>query len=386
MRPRANYPWVPFLGALDVAGHACISAHTRHKSDMISKILDRSQHSSVGNDPSKNPLLRWGAARESAVVDLGDAVRQWRTDGFVILPGFIPAAELKPALDELPAMYPTADGFHDGTDERRVRFTVDEWAGIDHFPFRSTELSLLAVSDRVIGLAEALLADGDAGGDGDGDGDLRIYSAEAWAKYTGAADYDQPLHRDYLNHTLVVPSGDPRFWQLEMFVYLVDVPEELGPPSMVSRTRTTGLPAKPNWYPRDGGADAEGGWVETAGRPDLYAAEVRAAGPTGTIVAWTPGTFHRGTALTLPRGARYTIHVGYRPARAEWGQRTGWVGRSHEPEWYDFAHRATPRQLALFGFPPPGHPYWTEATLAGTALRYPGLDLTPWRRAPRAEA
>jgi hypothetical protein len=160
-------------------------------------------------------------------VDLGSAAREWQTHGFVILPGFVPAAELKPPLEELPAMYPIAEGFHDGTDERRDRFTVDEWAGIESFPFRSAELSLLAVSDRVVDLAETLLADRD----------LRISSAEAWAKYTGAADYDQPLHRDYLNQTLMVPADDPRFRQLEMFVYLVDVTEELGPPSMLSRTR-----------------------------------------------------------------------------------------------------------------------------------------------------
>jgi hypothetical protein len=309
-------------------------------------------------------------------VDLGRAAQRWQTHGFVILPGFIPAAELAPALGELPAMYPTAEGFHDGTDERRDRFTVDEWAGIDSFPFRSAELSLLAVSDRVVDLAETLLAEED----------LRISSAEAWAKYTGAAGYDQPLHRDYLNHTLMVPADDPRFRQLEMFVYMVDVPGELGPPSMLSRTRTAGLPAKPNWYPREDGADAEGGWVATAGSPDLYDTEVRAAGPAGTVVAWTPGTFHRGTALTLPRGARYTMHLAYRPARAGWGQRMSWTGRSHEPEWYRFAHRATPRQLALFGFPPPGHPYWTETTLGGTAQRYPGLDMSPWRQALPGEA
>jgi hypothetical protein len=111
-----------------------------------------------------------------------------------------------------------------------------------------------------------------------------------------------------------------------MFVYLVDVPAELGPPGMLSRTRTAGLPAKPNWYPREDGADAE------------------------------------------------------------WGQRMAWASRSHEPGWYEFAQRATPRQLALFGFPPPGHPYWTEATLTGTAQRYPGLDMTPWRQALRGEA
>jgi len=308
-------------------------------------------------------------------VDLDSAAREWQTHGFVILPGFIPVAELGPALGELPRMYPTADGFHDGTDERRDRFTVDEWAGIDSFPFRSAELSLLAVSDRVIDLAETLLADSGP----------RITSAEAWAKYTGAAEYDQPLHRDYLNQTLVVPADDPRFRQLELFVYLVDVPAALGPPSLVSRTRTTGLPAKPNWYPREAGADPEGGWVDTAGSPDLYAAEVRAVGPAGTIVAWTTGTFHRGTALTLPRGARYTLHLAFRRADAEWGQRMTWASRSHERAWYRFVGRATARQLALFGFPPPGHPYWTEATLAGTAQRYPGLDMTHWRQALNGE-
>ena len=173
-------------------------------------------------------------------------------------------------------------------------------------------------------------------------------------------------------------------WKL--FLYLVDVPGELGPPSMLSRTRTTGLPAKPNWYPRDSGADPERGWVETTGSPDLYGAEVRAAGPAGTVVAWETGTFHRGTALTIPRGARYTMHLAYRSASVEWGQRMSWPMRSHEPEWYQFVHRAAPRQLALFGFPPPGHPYWTEAILAGTAQRYPRLDMTPWRQALRGEA
>jgi len=47
---------------------------------------------------------------------------------------------------------------------------------------------------------------------------------------------------------------------------------------------------------------------------------------------------------------------------------------------------STPRQLALFGFPPLGHPYWTEATLAGTAQRYPGPNMTPWQQALCGEA
>jgi hypothetical protein len=297
--------------------------------------------------------------------------RAWRADGFAVLPGYLPADELAPALAELDLMFPSADGFHDRTDPRYGRYLGDEFAGIDAFPFASAELSLLAVHDRLAGLAETLLAEPD----------IRIYSAEAWAKYTGAADYDQALHRDYLNQTVLVPMAAPAYQQLEMFVYLVHVPDELGPPHFVSRARTAGRPAKPNWYPRAGGSDGGGGFVD--GSPELYAAEVSAAGPAGTVVAFGPGTFHRGTALTAPRGARYTLHLGYRPAAVEWGHRHSWAHRSHDPAWYRFVARASPRQLRLFGFPPPGHPFWTRETVSGMAQRYPGRDWSAWLESSR---
>ena len=303
------------------------------------------------------------------MVNLGDAVRGWHEDGFVILPGFIPEDELKPALGELGLMFPTAEGFHDGSDPRRDRFVGDEFAGIDSFPFASTEVSLLAVHARLIGLARTLLAEQD----------VRLYGAETWAKYTGAADYDQNLHRDYLGHTILVPSDEPNCQQVEMFVFLTDVPEELGPPHLLSRTHTNDLPAKPNWYPRGDVEDSESGHVATVGRPDLYEAEVSGAGPAGTVIAFETGTFHRGTQLTASRAVRYSMQVCYRPAAVQWGDRLAWAARSFEPAWGSFVERATPDQLRLFGFPPPGHPFWTPRALAGMAERYPGLDLAPWR-------
>ena len=36
-------------------------------------------------------------------MDLNSAAEQWQIHGFVILPGFVPADELNPALGELPA-------------------------------------------------------------------------------------------------------------------------------------------------------------------------------------------------------------------------------------------------------------------------------------------
>jgi hypothetical protein len=72
------------------------------------------------------------------------------------------------------------------------------------------------------------------------------------------------------------------------------------------------------------------------------------------------------------------MHLGYRPAQVEWGQRQAWADSSHTPDWYRFVHRATPKQLELFGFPPPKHPFWNPQTLLGMKQRYPELDLTPW--------
>ncbi|MGN9911224.1 phytanoyl-CoA dioxygenase family protein [Phytohabitans sp. LJ34] len=301
-------------------------------------------------------------------MDLADAAKAWQDDGFVILPGFVPAGELAAAVGELDLLFPSAEGFHDGTDPRRERFLGDEFAGIDTFPFASTEVSLLAVHHRILALAEALL----------GGGDILLQSAEAWAKFTGACDYDQDLHRDYLNHTILVPSTTPGCQQVEMFVFLHDVPEELGPPHLVSRRHTADLPAVPNWYLRPG-RESDWRFDDDSGSPRLYRAEVSGAGPAGTVIAFEPGTFHRGTQLTAPRGARYSMQVGFRPASVHWGQRVAWAARSFTSEWSAFVGRASQRQLEVLGFPPPGHPYWTPQTLAGVALRYPDLDLTPWR-------
>ena len=231
------------------------------------------------------------------------------SDGFVVAPAYLTRGDLSAGVAALPLEFPTADEFHDNVDPVRNERFRDEFAGITNFPFQGPQLSLLAVHERLIDLA-TFLFDTD---------DLRTTSIEAWAKYTGAADYIQPHHRDYLSHTLLVPAPEQPAGQVEMFVYLCDVPVELGATAYVPIGKTAGMPALPNWYPRtDGGHDTEHpSWVSTTGRPDLYDHEVRADGPAGTVVAYRIETFHRGRALTVPRGARYTLHTNFRRADAD---------------------------------------------------------------------
>ena len=177
-----------------------------------------------------------------------------------------------------------------------------------------------------------------------------------------------------------MPAADQPPDLVEMFLYLDDVPPDLGPPRFVELHHTRDLPAMPNWYPPTAGhADPDHpSWVATDAHPDLYNSERDAAGPAGTVVAYRIGTFHRGTALTRLRGARVTLHVTYRRRDADWLGRRAWTDTANTDRWHRFVTAASPRQLGLFGFPKPGHPYWNPATRRDLEQRYPSLDTSPW--------
>ena len=93
--------------------------------------------------------------------------------------------------------------------------------------------------------------------------------------------------------------------------------------------------------------------------------------------------FHRGVNITRPRGARFLAIVAYKRADASWIGYHAPQSKSTHPGWTRFVEGSTPRELELFGFPPPGHPVWNDDLIAATQVRYPQLDLEPWRRALR---
>jgi hypothetical protein len=291
-------------------------------------------------------------------MDLTEAAAAWRRDGFVVLPGYLAGPELAAAQRDLAVVYPTAEEYHAAPAEGRNRaYTGDEFGGIIAFPFPTVALCRLVVHDKLVALAEAVFATGD----------VRIYASELWAKYSGAASYEQEHHRDYLGHTPLVPAADDLRWRgLEMFIWLSDVPEDHGPTHIVPLPVTAGVPALPHGYLRPE-------------RPEFYEHERSGAGPAGTVVAYSTDTFHRGTEITAPHSARFSAHASYKHADNQWTGRHSWGDHSFHPDWNPFAEQATARQLQLFGFPPPGHPYWTTQTLRDLAVRYPGLDTSSWR-------
>ena len=178
------------------------------------------------------------------------------------------------------------------------------------------------------------------------------------------------MHTDR-NHSWLPAATAAPWWNLEGFLYLSDVAPEDNPTRLVSVEDSAHVPATaPIVMPdRD---------------PSLYAAEQRASGVRGSFLAYRSDVFHRGAPFESEGTARYVVALAFKRAGQDWIAYDQAQPRSTGPEWTAFAEAVAPRQLELFGFPPPGHPIWDEALLRDTAVRYPRMDLGPWRTAMAA--
>ena len=277
-----------------------------------------------------------------------------RAHGFTIVEGFLAPDELRAAKQALSLHFPTPEDYF-GAPTEHPRYAGDQFGGVEEFPYRSWDLNRLAFHPDLVDAAERYL----------GTDDLHLYKVELWAKYGGAADYDQPLHRDYGSHSLVVPRSERRYQQLTTFIYLSDVTADDGPTRIVPFEDGKDVPFTPLYL--DFGALAE--------------REVPVVGPAGSLLVYRTDILHRGSNLTGPRSSRFSILADYQVRGTTWGGKMAWPKQSPQ-RWAKLLPQCTVRERDLFGFPRPGHDYWTEQTLADVALRYPGIDMEPYRGGP----
>jgi hypothetical protein len=281
-----------------------------------------------------------------------ETLERVRTEGFAVVEGFLTADELDAARAALFEIFPTPDDYFADPDAH-ARHVRHQFAGLRPGPFPSWELNRLAFHPDLVDAAERFC----------GTTDLQLYKVELWAKYSGGADYDQPHHRDYGNHSLVVPRRDGRWPQLTTFTLLSDVTDADGPTKVIPRSIGDPVP----FVPRE---------LEMG---DLVDEEVAVVGPAGSLLLYTTDVLHRGSAMTGERRSRFSLLADYSARGNPWMGKMSWPGLAPHPGWQELVERTTVRERDLFGFPPPGHEYWNEQTLADVQARYPGMDMTPYR-------
>src|ERR1700733_12685732 len=287
-----------------------------------------------------------------------------RERGYLVFEGFLGSEELALAREMLWLHFPRPDEYFSDP-AAHAWLATSQFAGIVGGPWRSWDLNRLAFHPDLLDLAERFL----------GSGDLRLYEAELWAKYAGAVDYDQSHHRDFGNHTLVVPKRSDRATQMTSLILLSDVAEEDGPTKVVPLSVGERVPYWPSSLV-DGGTDLAKTYLPAGTFADE---EILVTGPAGTLFSYRPDIVHRGSRMTGERSARFTMSPHYDIWGRRWAGRAACPATALGPNWCELIERATPRERLVFGFPAPGDPYWDEQTLADTQARYPRADLTPYR-------
>lgn len=288
-------------------------------------------------------------------------LHELREQGFTIVEGFLASDELEAAREALWLHHPRPDEYF-ADPSAHPEYERSQFDGTRLAPWRSWDLNRLAFHPDLVDLAERFL----------GSADLRLYDALLWAKYAGAVDYEQVHHRDFVNHSLVVPDRRDPGRQMTSFVLLSDVDDEDGPTKVVP----LGAGGTRPYWPKGGDEDFAGG---TGADPAAFAeSEVSMTGPAGTLFTYRTDVVHRGSQITGERRARFVLHTGYEVWGPRWTGRMGWPTGSLGPHWTEMMERATPRERELFGFPAIGDPYWNEQTLTDVQCRYPGMDMTPY--------
>ncbi|MDG4793690.1 phytanoyl-CoA dioxygenase family protein [Micromonospora sp. WMMD1082] len=197
--------------------------------------------------------------------------------------------------------------------------------------------------------------------------DLRLMRGGYQSKFTAAADFEQILHLDYTNHTLVVLPDEERSAMVGFFAYFTDVTTDTGPTMAVSRTHCGQLRITDTHLERDR-------W------PQIYEHEEPLLCKAGSLLVYDYRTLHRGSALHGQSANRLTLSFAYGVA-APWHGFYSWPNRADEPAVRQLIAALTPDERVLLGFPAVGNPYWTPATIEAVGRRYPGFDGTPYRQA-----
>jgi hypothetical protein len=295
-------------------------------------------------------------------------VETWRRDGVVQIQSFFTPEEVAAVCADFETVFGRTAGGDEGLDKKGGRdvgrFHPAQFKDIQPVPIDcSPALNLIGVHPEIIAFAKAAL----------GAEQVHVYQCQAWAKFTGDADYDQPLHCDFANHTLTAPSEDAASNSVTILCYFTDVTDAHGAMRYVTRPDAATVAGPEASLNIDPGFQAE---LQAKLRP----VERSSAGPAGTINAYTIDVFHRGSNLTAPGGRRYALMTCFKRAGDEAIGYHAWQFHYLKP-WRNIFDHASPEQLACFGVPAPGHRFWTPTTLHRAQSRYPNWNLDPWRAA-----
>jgi len=272
-----------------------------------------------------------------------DHIEELEREGFLIIPDFITGEKLESMQAAQRRVLPTWEQFRDDPhpDQRDGSLLIC-------FPHEQMDLYRAAMDAESIAFARKWLKTDDI--------HMRVgcligrYPGHAWG---GTGSDDSGMHIDNGNNSLLPMSEELReFGQIGFWVHLEEVAGDQGPLRLI---------------PRRHGRDMSKGVPLVCG--------------AGTLAIFTNYTWHSATAYTRADEQRFTWGYSFGRADHFWEgfRHYTHLGR-HTPVFQEFIGSLTAAERRLWRFPPPGHPYYTEQTLALLEEQYPGWDSAEYRQ------
>ena len=307
---------------------------------------------------------------------------QFHRDGYIIVPDVFTEAEMDAALAAMDQTFygksfdewladvdaRQADGVSDG-----FTTTHDHEAGRSQFPTGADALDRLIEKETYLDIFEQCLGDNPAYCNAhlflrSGPTDAR-HAEHPWEGY----------HIDHYTNCLLPPHDSVgRYDYVNSGVYLHDVVDGGAPMMVVPGSHKVAQEAYCNAFAAD---NAGGGSIHDLRKVAEVAEPVPAVGPRGSAAFYSSYLIHAAQPFTNKRVQRafWTLSMCGRDNDA-WTRFANPFIYGEREYMMPFLTTTTPRVRSLFGFPEPGHPYYTAKTLALLEATIPGLDTTPYRK------
>jgi hypothetical protein len=282
----------------------------------------------LGDDRRRKARIEEPAMR---VTD--DHIAHYKRHGYAVVERFLAEEEIAEAMAGFHTVFPTWEEFKGGKQRLAREHNI--------FPWEHRGLNRIATHPELVSAAERII----------GSREVKLACSNVLGRYAGDEIHEW-FHIDHGGNTLgpILPEDHGN---ITMALTLNDVQPGMAPTLVVP-------------------------W----GEPDSAAVPMTL--PAGSLYIYsTHTTRHTASPFTTPSGLRASLWTIWCHKERVWEGR-GWTYKScpHKAEAFQrYIADATPRQLELIGFPPPGAPLWTRAYIDGMAARYPGFDTAPYLEA-----
>ena len=174
---------------------------------------------------------------------------------------------------------------------------------------------------------------------------LHFRYAHNWTRYPNAPKVQPDLHIDNVNNSLLPPCEDVRFGQISSWYFPEEVTTETAPMRII---------------PKPFGKDTS--------------KSVYVTGPGNMLMIFNTHLWHSATTFDGVEGQRYSVSRIYGRADHYWEGVFHYTNASRDENLRKFIPTLTARQREYFRFPPAGHHYYNEKTLAALEENYPGWN------------